>query len=175
MQIVREHVGCSFAKQIFRKQTPQWKIRCRINEKTSALYDIEEKNAFTDSLQIQFIYAIDFMFKWFIYLQNYYFFIFKKQNLKDWRHHCIWIPFISLRTCLTKLYTTTLRCLYVILYTEQTDGENVFILHTTLSHQLTKESQQDYSLFPTESCGLCEAAPLFVEKHFSFAECSLCP
>lgn len=81
----------------------------------------------------------------------------------------VWIPYISLGRCLMKLYSTTLRCIYVFLYTEQAYGGNVFSPHTLLSHRLTKEHHQEHSLFPSECDGLCWAAPVFFEHEFSCA------
>lgn len=173
MQIVKGHARCSFTEQILRKQRPRWKIRYRRNDKTKcALWYFEEKVLKLTPCKyiLQFVRLISGLNELFIYKTvTPHLLHAGGKNLQGWTYHFIWILFISLRTWLTRLYTTTLSCIYVILCIEQANEENVFIPHTSLSHQLTKELQQDCSLFPTESRGLCEATPLFIEKHFSHA------
>lgn len=85
----------------------------------------------------------------------------------------VWIPYISLRTWLTKLYSTTLRSIYMFLYTEQAYGGNIFSPHTFPSHQLTKEHHQpqlvpEWVLWPLWSCSCLCWAECFLRKA---AEC----
>lgn len=83
----------------------------------------------------------------------------------------VWFLYVSLRAWLTKLYTITLRCIHVFLYTEQAYRWNFTSPHTSLTQQLTKEHHQDHSLFLTESRGLCGAVPPFVQKGFAVQSC----